>query len=340
MKHNPIQIAFFATLFVVVAGLALMIFAPFLQALVLAGVAAIALQPLYRAFLRITRNRQGIAAVLTLAMSLVLVGIPISLISTQVFNESQDMYLAISRDGGAFVERVTEAIENPIRRYAPYFDINANSYVADVFGWISRNVGGFITGTIQIVLGTLLTVVIAFFFLRDGKALVATISDASPMDDKYDVLVMSKIRDTINAIVRGLIFIGVIQGVLVGLGLWVFGVPNATLWGTFAALAAMIPGLGTGLVNGPAIIYVLSTGNVAAGIGLAVWSALIVGMIDNVLAPMFYSKGVKVHPMVVLLSVLGGLATFGLLGFIYGPVIVSVFVAMMTVYKEQTRSNA
>lgn len=339
MKHSYVQTAFFITIFVLVAVLAFFVFAPFLHAIVLATVAAIALQPLHKAFLRVTRQRAGLASFATLLVALCLLGIPIALISTQVFEESKSLYSALSSNGGQYVERITHAIEVPIQRYAPYFDLDAKKYVADLFGWITNHVGTFISGTVSLVLSTLLTLVVAFFFLRDGKAITKTVSDASPLDDTYDNLIFEKVYDTITAIVRGLVIVGVLQGVLVGFGLWIFGVPNATLWGTFAAIAAMVPGLGTGLVNLPAIIYLLASGEYVSAIGLTVWAGLIVGMIDNVLAPFFYSKGVRVHPVVILLSVLGGLASFGLLGFIYGPVIVSIFLALMLVYKEQMRKS-
>jgi predicted PurR-regulated permease PerM len=335
MKRNYVRIIFFSILFVGVIALAVMVFSPFLRVLVLAGVAAIALQPVYRRIVPAFGGKATLAAVATIVLALLVIGAPVAFIGTQVFEESRDMYVALSSNGSGYLEQVTEFIERPIRQYAPYFDLNVRDYTAGLFGWITGNVGSFISGTFQIILGLLLAIITLFFFLRDGKALIKSIKDASPLADDEDQEIFDKVGATINAIVRGMLILGVIQGVLVGLGLLVFGVPNATLWGTFAALAAMVPGLGTGLINGPAIIYLIIAGKYGAAIGLAVWSAVIVGTIDNVLAPYFYNKGIRIHPLVVLLSVLGGLAAFGLLGFIYGPVIVSVFVALMHVYKKQ-----
>jgi predicted PurR-regulated permease PerM len=338
-QHTYVQTAFFITIFVIVAVLAFLVFAPFLHAIVLGTVAAIALQPLQKEFLRVTRQRRGLAAFLSILLTICLVGIPVTLISTQVFEESSQLYSALSSNGGVYLENFTRAIEGPIQRYAPYFNLDVQQYTADLFGWITDHVGVVISGTLQIVLGTILTIVITFFFLRDGAKIAKTVKDASPLDDDYDDVIFTKVYDTITAIVRGLVALGVIQGILVGVGLWIFGVPNATLWGTFAAFAAMVPGLGTALVNIPAILFLLASNEYIPAIGLTVWAALIVGTIDNVLAPLFYSRGVHVHPVVILLAVLGGLATYGLLGFIYGPVIVTLFLALMFVYKEQMRKK-
>jgi predicted PurR-regulated permease PerM len=121
----------------------------------------------------------------------------------------------------------------------------------------------------------------------------------------------------------------------VGIGFGLFGIPNATLWGFLSALLAMVPGLGTGLVTLPAVVYLFAVGKMGAAVGLAIWGFAVVGLVDNFLAPYFYSKGIEIHQVVILFAVLGGIALFGPLGFIYGPVAVALFIALVSVYRDR-----
>jgi predicted PurR-regulated permease PerM len=113
----------------------------------------------------------------------------------------------------------------------------------------------------------------------------------------------------------------------------IFDIPAPAVWGAVAAIAAFIPGIGTSLVIVPGIIYLLLTGNTAYAIGLAIWGAVAVGLIDNVLGPHLVNKGVHIHPFLILVSVLGGLSTFGPIGFILGPLVLALLFALLEVYR-------
>lgn len=337
MKQNTVQTIFFVLLLVVVVGLTLFVFAPFFQVLVLAAVFAIALQPVFKGFTKLVRGRKGIAALLTIIASVGVIGVPVTLIATQVVEESRALYTDVTTNTSTYVDRITQFVEGPLKQYSPNFNVDFRAIGASFLSWVTNNVGAFISGTVQIVLGLLLMLGVLFFFLRDGASLLATIKATSPLPDDEDKEILGTIGATINAIARGMVIVGAIQGVLVGLGLWFFGIPNATLWGTLAAFAAMVPGLGTALVIVPAVIFLIISNAYGEAIGLSVWGVAIVGTVDNLLAPYFYGKGIKIHPIIILLSVLGGLSSFGLLGFIYGPVIVSVFVVMLHVYQARLK---
>jgi predicted PurR-regulated permease PerM len=156
----------------------------------------------------------------------------------------------------------------------------------------------------------------------------------SPLLDMYDERIFTKVDTAIHSIVRGSLVIGLIQGILTGVGFWVAGIPNPALWGSVAAIAAFIPGVGTSLVLGPGIIYLFITGSTVAAVGLLAWAVFAVGLIDNFLSAHLVQRGVAVHPFIILLSVLGGLAFFGPIGFILGPLVIAFLIALLDIYRE------
>ena len=126
--------------------------------------------------------------------------------------------------------------------------------------------------------------------------------------------------------------IALIQGVLTAIGFSIFGIPHSILWGTVTIVVALIPGIGTALVLLPGIIYLFAIGETGSGIGLLVWGVLAVGLIDNLLGPKLVGRNLQLHPLLVLLSVLGGIAFFGPVGIFLGPICVSLLFALINVY--------
>jgi len=143
-----------------------------------------------------------------------------------------------------------------------------------------------------------------------------------------------KLRKTINSVMVGTVFIAVIQGVLTALGFAVFGINQPVLWGSFGALLALIPGIGATLIFIPAILIKLILGETMGALGLALWGLIAVSPIDNILRPIFIERGMKVHPFLILVSVLGGLTLFGPIGFLLGPIVLSLFFALTSIYLE------
>ena len=171
-----------------------------------------------------------------------------------------------------------------------------------------------------------------YFFLKDGKKLKNYIVALSPLDDSDDELIVSRLKLAVSAAMKGNLLIGLIQGTLTGIGFAIFGVPNAVLWGSVAVIAAFLPGIGTSLVLAPAIIFLFVTGNTFGGVGLLIWGIIAVGLIDNLLGPRLVGRGMQLHPLAVFVAVLGGLSLFGPLGFLLGPLAVSVCLALVDIY--------
>jgi predicted PurR-regulated permease PerM len=154
----------------------------------------------------------------------------------------------------------------------------------------------------------------------------------SPLTDKDNALIVSRLKSAISATVRSTLVIGLAQGALTGVGFRIFGVPNPILWGSIATLTALVPGVGTALVITPAIIFLFFTGSIFGGIGLLVWGVVVNGFVDNFWRPKLIGDDTQLHPLVVLLAVLGGLALFGPLGFVLGPLAVNICLALAAIY--------
>ena len=172
-----------------------------------------------------------------------------------------------------------------------------------------------------------------FYLLRDGGKLKQGVIMISPLNDQYDEKIFSKLKQAIRSVVVGSLVVSFIQGLLTGIGFFVFGVPNPALWGSFAVVSALIPGIGTSLVLLPGVLYLFFMSTNLHALGLLIWGIVAVGLIDNYLGPTLVNRGVHIHPFLILLSVMGGLVFFGPIGFIAGPLIVALLFALLEIYK-------
>ena len=162
---------------------------------------------------------------------------------------------------------------------------------------------------------------------------------ASPLQDAHSAELLDKVEAAIASVTKGTILIALLQGVLTGIGFALAGLPNPVLWASIAAFAAMIPAIGTGLVIVPAVAYLAFIGQTPSATILAVWGLGIVGTVDNLLRPMLIGRGIKIHPLIILFSALGGLQFFGILGFFVGPVVLAVLFALFEMYPKIVQNH-
>lgn len=334
---------FFGLLFAVIV-LAVMMFLPFLTPIVLAAALSVLFGPLYRRITKIFfggRERSGTAAFMTLIIVAIIVLAPLFLIAGKMYVEAQSIYGYLIDEGGRsqVIGALNEASDfvssHLFDLYAPQsFDsLNITSVLEKGLQWIFSNLDTVFAGLSRIGIEAFIMLLALFYFLRDGAELRRQVIALSPLGDADDERILKKLQQTIYSIFGGSIAVGIIQGILTGIGFGIFGVPNPALWGAIAAVAALIPGIGTALVLVPAILYLFLTGAHAPAAGLLVWSVLAVGLIDNFLGPIFINRGIKIHPFFILVSVLGGLIFFGAVGFVLGPLVLAFLFALLDIYK-------
>lgn len=331
MNPQKTQFYFFFLLLLGVGVVALLLLFPYLQAITLGATLAIVFHPVYRKVRSIVGNKEGIAAFLLVLLSLFIVIVPLFFFGVQVFEEARDLYLRFRGSGFSDIP-LRGLVEGFFERLPIPFEIDLDAQLGKLTEWIVGNFGTIFAGTLGVIAQFFLGLMVFYYLLKDGGKLKNWIVAMSPLPDKYDQDILSRMEGTVVSVIRGSVVVALIQGIFAGTGFFIFGVPHAALWGSITALAALIPAVGTALIIVPAAAFLFFSGGAGAALGLLVWGAVIVGLIDNFLAPRLIGGRAKVHPLLVLFSVLGGIGLFGPIGFLMGPLVMSFLLALLDIY--------
>jgi len=306
---------------------------PFWGPLILASVCSFLFHPIYKKFLAIFRKRESLAALVTTILVIFFIVVPIFFFGAQIFRESSQLYQFLT-DNGGFGELFKDTI-NQVHIIFPVlenFEINFDQYVKQGLKLLVENFGAVFSSFAKILLNIFVFIIVFYFFLKDGIKLKNYLIALSPLTDKQNDFILSRLKLGVSSTVKGNITIGLIQGTMTGIGFAIFGVPNPVLWGSVAVIAAFLPGIGTALVITPAVIVLFIYGNTFGGIGLLIWGITAVGLIDNLLGPKLVGKGMQLHPLAVFIAVLGGISFFGPLGFMLGPLAMSICLTLIDIY--------
>lgn len=343
--HKPHvgELVFFFILFGIVALLGFAIMSPYVVPLFVGGVFAIVFAPLQKFFERQVKGYPTLAALCTVLVVLVLILIPLIILFFLLFQEVSELYLRLSGgEGTEMINAFSVKVQNLGSALIPGFKFNVNlvDAVQNVLRWVGLNLSSFFSGVLTFVFDVFLVIIAMFFLFRDGARLRAFAVKWSPLPDRYDESILAKLEIAITSVVKGSLTSASVQGILVGFGFTIFGVPNPILWGSVAAVAALVPLIGTSIITMPAAVMLILTGHLGAGIGLVVYALLVVGLSDNVLNPILVRRGVDIHPFMILLSVFGGLAYFGPVGFLAGPIVIAFFFTLLDIYPEIVRGRS
>jgi predicted PurR-regulated permease PerM len=325
---------FFLTLFLTTFGILGYIFSPFFAVILLGVVAGIALEPLFLWFKNTFKFGPSLAAFASVFTVLIIIGSTVSLVGTQLVSQAENVYLNVVTGNQYEIDDASDYINNLIRPFHADYSIDLKKYISSVISFIAQNVGNVVSGTASVIFKFFLWLVTLYFVLKDGRKIKSLLTKLSPLQDAHDDKLFQHIAASARSIVRGVFFVALIQGCFVGLGLWFVGIENAIFWGLIAAIAAPIPLLGTSVIMVPSIVYLFITAQFVPALILTVWGLTAVGLVDNVLTPYFYSKGTEIHPLILLFAILGGLAVFGAVGFIVGPLIATIALTLTSLYQE------
>ncbi len=330
-----IEYTFFFCALVVVGYIVWQIFAPFITALSLAAIIVIICYPLYNTLLRfVSRGNRSIAAFLSALIVLCAIVIPLALASSVLVNEFMAAYRSMETGGQLPIDTFAADIEKEVQVYVPNFELNITEQIKESAGWFTHNLGSIFAGTVSIIFSFFIALLGCFYLFRDGPKLVNWGISISPLKDVEDQVIMSRLAQSIRSVATGTILVAILQGILAATGFAIFGIERPILWGTFAALGALLPGIGTFAIMIPGILYLFYVDEAMAAIGLSIWTLATVVVVDNFVSPHLMSRGNDLHPFVVLLSVIGGLTLFGPIGFILGPVMVSLFLVLIELYGQ------
>jgi len=334
-----------AFLLLLVAGISLLfllVIGRFLLAVFLAAVFAGLAWPLYCWILQRLRGHKGLAAITTIVVLLVGVGIPLAgfltLVTAQAVQVGQGAE-AWFQDQAAQLERLRALAER-----VPFADrlLPEGEDVAEQFREMAGRTGTALMGavaaatrgTLAFFLQLFILLYALFYFLVDGPGILRRILRYTPLSPGEEDQLLERFVSVTRATVRGSLLIGVIQGGVAGLAFWVAGVPGPAFWGTIMVVLSIIPAVGAALIWIPAVIYLFMVGDTVAAIGLLAWCAVVVSTLDNFLRPRLIGRDARMADLLILLSTLGGIVMFGALGFIVGPIVAALFVTVWHIYGE------
>jgi predicted PurR-regulated permease PerM len=341
MTSDRSQSLLIVLLLVFLLAISFFIIEPYLTSIILAAVFAIAFWPIYEWLSKIIKFK-GLGALLMVFLVLVVFLLPLTFIGSRVLGEAYNAYNSIfSENGNAQISSTISWLSQKINEITPAFiaPIDLTGYAKSILEWFVGNLGTIFTGIAKGFFAFILSLFMLFYFFRDGSKMKSFFIKHSPLNEPYNSKLIEKIREAINSVVRGSLVVALLQSIVSGIGFYIFGVPNPSLWGGLTFVAAFVPTLGTSLVILPVIISVFLSGNTIMALGLTVWGILAVGLIDNTLGPMLMGRGMKIHPLVIFIGVLGGVSLFGPMGFVVGPIVFALLYVISDIYFEFIRKN-
>lgn len=317
----------------------------FIIPIILAATFTTLFYPLYRWFLRKVKHNRPVASLATCLFMFLCLVIPSYVVMHMVVLQMIHFYHSVEplvKDVVASGEE-SEVVQRIIN-FAPlqWFNLQSLDLVSifnDAMKTFLSLGSKLINKTSAGFFGLFTNVVIMFFtmfyFFMDGELLVKRIKYLSPIRDDYEDLIFSRFLLISRATVMGTVIIGITQGTLGALALLIFGVKSWLLWGVVMVFLSLIPLVGTWMVLIPAGIIQLVLGNVWQGIGILVISTIVISNIDNLIRPRLVGREAKLHDLIIFFSSLGGIAAFGVMGFIVGPVIAALFISVLDIYSAE-----
>lgn len=344
--HKPtVQRAAFYLMLVLTTVAFSLLLLPFYTAILWAVILAIVFHPAQQFLVRRLKGREGVAALLSVLMCVCLVIVPAVLILASIAQESSSLYRQLSSEEFGLrgrIDSIVSALPSFIEEWTP-IELGSFPDLREKFSGAvlqaSQSMAGRVVNigetTLGFFIGSGVLLYLLFFLFRDGERLVAKIKSAMPLSDDHSAKLLEKFTSVINATVRGNIIIAIIQGTIGGVTFWMLGIEAALLWGVVMTFFSMLPAVGAAIVWAPAALFFMFTGAWIKAVILVLVGLLIIGLIDNLLRPPLVGKNAKLPDYVVLVSTVGGMALFGINGFIIGPLIAALFISAWSLFEKE-----
>ena len=322
---------------------------PFYGAILWATVLAIVFAPLYRWLSSAMGQHRSLAAIASMLIILTLVILPLTLTAASLLQEATNLYETIESgqmDFGQLIQQVIDALPTwatDILDRLGLTDLSAiQSRLSAALVQGSKTIAAQALsvgkGTANFIISLFIMLYLLFFFLRDGAALAGRIKDAIPLPAGQKRELFTKFTIVTRAMFKGTLLVAIVQGALGGFIFWVLGIHAPVLWGVVMGLFSLLPAVGAAAVWVPVAIYFLATGAIWEGVVLIAFGAFVIGLVDNLLRPFLVGKDTELPDFVVLISTLGGISIFGLNGFVIGPTIAAMFIAVWDIFSASRQS--
>jgi predicted PurR-regulated permease PerM len=311
---------------------------PFCGAILWSVVAAIVFAPLYRRLSQAMHQRHSLAAIATIMIIVTLIILPLTLVSVALAREASSVYGRVQSAELDFVrsfQHILDGLPHWMTSLLGHFDLAILGVVQEKLSRALLEGSQFLAAqtldisqrTFGFFVNLFVMLYLLFFLFRDENTLSKRVIDAIPLRPGRMNAIWLKFTILIRATVRGSLLVALLQGALGGLMFWLLGINAPLLWAVLTAFLSLLPAIGSGLVWVPVAVYLLATGAIWQGVVLIAFGAIVIGVVDNWLRPMLTGKGAKMPNYVVFFSTLGGIETFGINGFVIGPVTAAMFMA-------------
>ncbi len=342
-RSRSLESRTFLWMLIVVTIAFVYILVPFYGAILWGTAMALVFAPLYRRLLQSMDGRATLAAIATVLIILTLVILPVIVIAAMLVQEAtgvvqklQSGELSIAR----YVQQVLNALPAWLTGLLERFGLDHLSVIQERFSASITKLGEQMAGqalsigqnTFEMVLEFFVMLYLLFFLLRDGASVSRQIKSAIPLQESHKRELSAKFTTVIRATVKGNIVVAAIQGTLGGLIFWFLGIHAPVLWGVVMAFLSLLPAIGAALVWLPVAVYLLATGSIWQGVVLIAFGVLVIGLVDNILRPILVGKDTRMPDYVVLFSTLGGMTIFGINGFVIGPMVAAMFMAVWHIF--------
>lgn len=327
--------------------LALLLFRPYLGTVIFAIVLTSACYPIYRRLLRWSKGRKNLAAFLTATLLVVIVVVPLVSFSAALIEEGVVSFGKVSdwlQAGNLkrvfssdWIQPIRQMAEGLLHRLGPE-EMNLQKFLVDASARLGKLIlswGSQFLGNIpMLVLKFVLLILVVFFLSRDGQLILERLKHLVPMAKEQEEILLQHVNDLASSVVLANVATAAAQGVAGGIGLWIAGI-SPLFWGTMMAFTSLIPAVGTALVWVPAAGYLLLVGSWGKALFLVVWSALVVGSIDNFLRPFLMKGEGGISSIYLFFAILGGINLFGIVGILYGPLILGIVHILLHLYEHE-----
>ncbi len=331
----------FFSLIISLIFLLVYIIKPFFYPLFWATIIAIMFYPTHKKILNKIK-KPNLSASISLLLVLITIFLPLTIISIMVINKSVDLY-NVASDSGLFttntVENISQKLSGTI--FEPYLEIIKNdwtSYVTEFTKKFSSTILNTIKNLTQNSFRLLFMLFIMFYTLfylfKDGQKILDHLMYISPLGTKNEKMLYEKFTSATRATLKSTLIVGTIQGSIGGILFWFVGIKGAFIWGVLMTLLSLIPAIGPFVVWMPVGLISLALGNIWQGIVILIFGFFVISTVDNLLKPPLIGKDIQIHPLLILFSTLGGLLLFGLAGFVIGPIVSALFIAVLSIYEE------
>ncbi len=326
------------------------LFQPFLTVLVLAAIFSTTFYPLYRWILKLFRNRSSLASFVTCVLILFLIIIPLILFVFLLARQAVDIYTFLQHKvaSGEFDAYLKwqhgnffyDFYQANLAQLNGAIDVNALDLKQGLTD-LARNVSTFLVdqsasllkGLGRIIVGFFILMFAMFYLFRGHKDITKKLMKISPLPLEYELELFKKFKEMSKATVYGIFLVSVIKGILGGIGFLIAGIPNPLFWGTAIGIFSLVPLFGATIIWLPAAILLLVNGQLVPGIFLLLWGTFVVSTVDNIFQAFFIGNQANLNPLLVFLAVFGGIGLFGLLGVIFGPLILTIFFTFLHIYE-------